>query len=357
MRLLITGASGFLGKVVVSESLRRGHEVRAVVRPGTSIGESPAFRRSNVELVRADLRARTGLAVALSGVDAVLHLAASKAGDMYAQYAGTVVATENLLGAMAAAGDGPKRIIGISSFSVYDYIRMWSWSKLDEESPLAPQFPPRDEYSHTKLVQESLIREAAQRHGWDWAILRPGVIFGPDNLWSARLGMSATPRRWLRIGWLSRLPVTYVENCAEAILLAAEKPGPLALTVNVVDDDCPTQSRYTRGVLRRMAPRPRSITIPWPVMRMTARSVSLVNTLIFRGRAKLPSILVPARLHARFKPLRYSNRRLHEALGWKQRYSLAESLDRSMGIPVQLPQTASAPPLPPQLAATETSTT
>ncbi len=330
MRLLITGASGFLGRFVVAEAVRRGHDVRALVRPASVIDDLAALRHPAIEQVRIDLRSPVGLDEALGGVDAVLHLAASKAGDIYTQYAGTVVATENLLAAMARSR--VTKIIAISSFAVYDYIRLRSWSTITEDSPLARTFPARDEYSHTKLVQENLIRNAAAAHGWDFAILRPGAIIGPDNLWTARLGLSASPKRWLRIGWFSLVPVSYVENCAEAVLLAAEKSGPMALTLNVFDDRCPTQARYCGEVLRRTQPRPRSLVIPWTAARVLARLAAITNRVAFGGRAKLPSILIPARLHARFKPLRYSNRRLHEALGWSQRYSLAESLDRSMGI-------------------------
>jgi nucleoside-diphosphate-sugar epimerase len=331
MKLLITGASGFLGRFVVAEALRRGHSVRVAVRPGG--GQQPASGATSpeVEVARVDLRSKAGLVEACRGVDAVLHLAASKAGDMYAQYAGTVVATENLLAAMTEAG--VRRIVGISSFAVYDYLHRWSYSTLDEDTPLEQEFPSRDEYSHTKLVQERLIREHARAQGWDYAILRPGVIYGRDNLWTARVGMSGNEHRWFRIGWLSRLPLSYVENCAEAILLAVEKVGPLALTVNVLDDDCPTQSRYVREVFTRLSPRPRSFTIPWTVMRALARTATICNASLWRGRAKLPAILVPARLHARFKPLRYSNAKLHTSLGWQPRYSMAEALDRSVGIP------------------------
>ena len=66
--------------------------------------------------------ARRGLAEALAGHDVVLHLAAAKSGDLYAQYAGTVVATENLLTAMTDAE--VKRIVLISSLSVYDYLQI-----------------------------------------------------------------------------------------------------------------------------------------------------------------------------------------------------------------------------------------
>lgn len=330
MKILVTGASGFLGRFVVAEALRRGHNVRAVMRPSSSTAGEIATGRPGVETVHADLRSRPGLVEICEGIDTVLHLAASKSGDMYTQYAGTVVATENLLDAMTKAG--VRRIVGISSFAVYKYLARWSHTTINEDSALESEFPPRDEYSHTKLVQERLIREHAVNYNWDYAILRPGVIYGPENLWNARLGMVGNDRRWIRIGWFSRLPMSYVENCAEAIVLAAEKSGPLALTVNVFDDECPTQSHYAKAVLKRLKPTPKSMTIPWTVMRLVARSAALCNYLLFRGRAKLPAILVPEKLHARFKPLRYSNQRLHDELAWEPRYSLFEALDRATAL-------------------------
>src|SRR3954467_14421835 len=133
MKLLVTGANGFLGHYVVAEALRRGHVVRAMVRSPADAARHGWDRDPNVEVVVADLRRRRGLTDAVRGVDAVLHLAAAKSGDLYAQYGGTVVATENLLAAMDETG--LSRIVLVSSFSVYDYLRIPAFSVLDESSP------------------------------------------------------------------------------------------------------------------------------------------------------------------------------------------------------------------------------
>ena len=118
-----------------------------------------------LSIVQADLRARAGLARAANGVDAVLHLAAAKSGDLYAQYAGTVVATENLLAAMSEAGVG--RLVLISSFSVYNYLKIPMFSVVTEESPLEKDAFSRDEYSHIPswFRNGSRKREHAVQHG------------------------------------------------------------------------------------------------------------------------------------------------------------------------------------------------
>jgi nucleoside-diphosphate-sugar epimerase len=329
MNLLVTGANGFLGRFVVAEALRRGHCVRAVVRSAGDVARNGWEAGPNLTFVQADLRRRKGLSDAVAGVDAVLHLAASKAGDMYAQYAGTVVATENLLAAMTEAN--VRRIVSISSFSVYDYLKIRSFSVLTETSPLETDAFNRDEYAHTKLVQERLVRDHAAKNGWDFVILRPGVIYGRDNLWTARLGMRGG-KIWLRTGAWARLPLAYVENCADAIVTAAERAGegPVKGSVlNVLDDDPPTQRHYARQLQRRMSPRPIILPVAWTVMRSLAGLATLTNKLLLGGRAKVPGIFIPARLHARCKPLRFDNSRIKRTLGWSPRYSLEEALDRS----------------------------
>jgi nucleoside-diphosphate-sugar epimerase len=325
MKLLVTGASGFLGRYVVDEALRRGHAVRAMARSAVSAGKAGWDKDPRVEIAVADLRSRRGLVEVVAGVDAVLHLAAAKAGDVYGQYGGTVVATENLLWAMDQAA--VRRIVHVSSFSVYDWMRMRSGLLVDESAPLEKDAFERDAYAHTKLVQERLVREHA---GLAWTVLRPGMIIGPDNLWSARVGAQGK-RMWVRMGARTRLPITYVENVAEAIVLAAERESAAGQVLNVVDDETPTQRQYVKLLRERTTPRPKVVGLPWLGIRATARLAWLTNKLLLGNRARLPGILVPCRVHARFKPLKYTNRKIKEVLGWSPRYSLVQAIDRSLG--------------------------
>jgi UDP-glucose 4-epimerase len=114
VKALVTGANGFLGRHVVARLLERGHEVRALVRPGPPPGEW----KSGVDLVRADLRVGD-LVPLFAGVDVVVHLAAAVAGDEDAQFASSVVGTERLLEAMARST--ARRLLLVSSLVVYDW--------------------------------------------------------------------------------------------------------------------------------------------------------------------------------------------------------------------------------------------
>jgi len=205
---------------------------------------------------------------------------------------------------------------------------------LDETSPIETDPKLRDEYAQTKLIQEQLYRQF-EAAGHRAVILRPGMIYGPDNLWHALLGAELGPR-FLRIGSKATLPLTYVENCAAAIVDAAEtlaaRPDDLSgEIINIVDDNLPTQERYAELVAANVET-PATISVPWPVMNAVTSLLKRANQTILGGRAKFPGIAVPDRLHARFKPLRYTNAKAKRLLGWSPRFSLEEAIERSAEI-------------------------
>ncbi|AFY35739.1 NAD(P)-dependent oxidoreductase [Calothrix sp. PCC 7507] len=342
MKLLVTGASGFLGQYVVAEALRRGHQVRAVVRKQTQL---PWLSHPSVELIRWDLQQHPTPVDALHGVDAVIHLAAAKQGDFDTQYGSTVVATEKLIGAMVAAK--VLRLVAISSFSVFDYLSVPVGETINEDSPLEREPKQRDVYAQTKLLQENIIRDFQQKSGGQVTILRPGMVYGRDYLWNACLGVKVSDRLWIRIGGQAQMPLTYVENCADAIVAAAESPAAIGQTLNIVDDDLPTQNVYADKLKNLLSPSPYTIPISWMVSNLVAQTFWLGNKLLLAGKIKLPGILVPARLHARFKPLSYSNIRAQQVLTWQPKYSLDAALARScsdqelLNVPPQTSQTSS----------------
>jgi len=329
MYILITGTSGFLGQYVVAHALRCGHRVRAVDRrlPDEN---GPSWRdHPGVEVLRVDLRRPDGIAAAVKGTQAVVHLAAAKEGDFDTQFGGTVLTTHNLLDAMADAG--VLRLVVASSFSVYDYLHTSPGEILDEESPIEPEPELRDPYTRTKLLQEQAAREFQQRRDGAVTILRPGVLYGRENLWIARLGVKMSDKLWLRIGSGAELPMSYVENCAEAVIAALETDAAIGATLNIVDDERPTQQFYARILSERASASPWMFPVSWNLMRLLAATVWRCNRVLFRGQLKLPGLFTPARLHARFKPLAYENRRAREVLSWEPSYSLEDALDRSLG--------------------------
>ena len=321
--VFITGAAGFVGQYVVAAVLRAGHQVLANVRAKTQVENISWHNHPNVTFVRQDLRQRRGLVEAVEAADAVIHLAAVKSGDFYDQFAGTVIATENLLWAMQSAGI--KQLVAISTFSVYDFLRTKPGKVLDENGLIEAEPKNRDEYAQTKLIQEKLYRAFEG----EVTILRPGMIYGRDNLWHALIGAEVGGDRWLKIGGRATLPMAYVENCADAIAAALTAPEAVGQTINIVDDNLPTQQAYLKQLLACTPEPPKLIPVSWFLMRSIANLAWWYNQKILGGQAKLPGILVPAKLQGRFKPLKYNNKRAKALLNWTPQYGLEEAFERS----------------------------
>ena len=322
MRVLVTGANGFLGSHVVAELLRRGHEVRALVRPAARV-DAQGWRAA-VDVVRCDLRQGRHLAEAFDRIDALIHLAAATSGDDEAQFASSVVATEQLLEAMARSST--KRLVFCSTFSVYDFERVSG--TLTEDSPLEDDLYRRDAYAIAKFWQERVVRRMAVASDWSLTVLRPGFIWGRGHEYLACLGQKLGPLH-LAIGPLAHLPLTHVENCADCFVAALERPQSSGQTYNVVDTDEVTAWQYLGEHLRRLGGRYVRVPVPYWMGMSLARLAKLTSDVLFKGKGKLPSILVPARFAARFKPLRYDTRKLRESLQWRPPLSFEQCLSRT----------------------------
>ncbi len=323
MRVLVTGANGFLGRHVVSALLARSINVRAMVRPAARL-ESLGWPLS-VEVFRADMRTSRELGRAFEGVNVLVHLAAVVSGGEDAQFAGTVAGTERLLDAMATSTC--RRIVLCSTFSVYDYSS--TRRILDEDTPLhqVPDVYARDGYTISKWWQERVTRRYAEKHGWDLTVLRPGFIWGRDHGYLAALGQQFG-RHHLVVGPLTRIPMTHVENCADVFAMAVTDPRACGQTLNVVDGPGERIWSYLSGHMRGTGQQGWRLPVPYWV---AIWAVRMAFATVFRRATKVPGILIPRRLDSRLKPLYFENRRLRETLGWTPPLNYKQCLARTYG--------------------------
>lgn len=323
MKVLVTGASGFLGRHVVASLRQANHTVRAMVRPSTDV--SNFNWDEGVEVFRADLFDSDNLLIAFAEVDVVIHLAATMNGDHAAHFRNTITGTERLLTAMAKSN--ADRLVLASSFSVYD------WSKvtgtLTEDSPIEENYvSDRDNYAIAKIEQERLVRRFAKAHGWGLVVLRPGSIWGSRHLNLPDIGQPVSKIQ-LVIAPFAKLRLSYVENCADAFVRAAESRHEGELIANVVDGDKVTAWRYAGEVFRRCGVKKFRWPVPYHLGLLATAIFTGIQSLIPRKRF-LPSILVTRRYEARFRPVKTPNNVLHDSLGWVQKYSFERGLDRAM---------------------------
>lgn len=320
MRTLVTGANGFLGRSLVAELRRRGHFVRAVVRPATC---ALGLWDDGVEVARADLRGGSCLTNMLEGIDVVLHLAAVVRGDEADALAATIAGTQRLLTDMAKVGI--RRLVLASSITVYDWHLVQG--TLTEGSPLAQDLEVRGTYTLTKMWQERLAQRA---HGIEHVIMRPGFIWGRGQEWVDGVGQRFG-RRAVVPGPMRQLPLTYVENCAAWFANAAEIEEAAGQILNVLDSERINAWQYACEWATRSGTHARRLVpVPWIGAVGLVSLSSIANRLLFSGRGKLPSVLDRPRFEARFKPLRFVNDRLLRVLG-PQQLTWSEALKQTYG--------------------------
>jgi nucleoside-diphosphate-sugar epimerase len=234
----------------------------------------------------------------------------------------SALATRNLMDAFLQHGE-PKRFVNVSSFAVYSNLKLKRGALLDETCPLeeAPQ-QRYDAYGFGKLKQEELVKEYGARYELRYVILRPGMVFGPGKRdLSGRIG-NGTFGLFVQVGGSNLLPLTYVDNCAEAIVLGGLKPGVDGEIFNIVDDELFTSGQFLKQYKRRVT-RFHSIRMPYPL----AYGLSLLwEKYSNLSKGQLPPAFNRRRCAADWKGNRYSNQKLRGRLGWTPRVSLDKAM-------------------------------
>jgi nucleoside-diphosphate-sugar epimerase len=320
VKLGIIGAAGFLGRATVEAALEQGLDVRAVVRPARAA--SSPWPGLPVEVRGVDLRLTESLAEALQGCSAVIHLVAARDGSLEEQLRETEVITTSLVAAARAAG--VRRLIGVSSFSVYDHGQVRENARIDESCPLIDDDPAFGAYAQGKRRQEQLLRN----FDGELCIVRPGIIYGAGALWHAAYGRPIGGRLALRMGpGPATVPVIYVRNCADALVCAAKAAGAAGAVVNLLDDEPPTRAAFFASVI---AVSPRRHGLRFPMFALTvaaavARLLSATTALLLRRPTRVPTVLSRPGRDLLFKSFTYDNRQAHERLGWTSRRSRGEA--------------------------------
>ncbi|MBI3268000.1 MAG: NAD-dependent epimerase/dehydratase family protein [Planctomycetes bacterium] len=218
MTVLVTGGGGFLGKAIVEQLRARGLAVRSFAR-----GEYPALTALGVDAGRGDLADASAVEEAARGCEAVFHVAAKPGiwGRYEEYHAANVTGTENVLA--ACRRHGIRKLVYTSSPSVVHDGR--DLDGVDESAP----YPERYEahYPRTKAMAERAVL-AANGPDLSTVALRPHMIWGPgDHHLVPRLVARARAGQLRKVGKRRCLvDSTYIENAAEAHLLAFDRLGP-----------------------------------------------------------------------------------------------------------------------------------
>jgi nucleoside-diphosphate-sugar epimerase len=312
MRVLVTGAAGFVGQHLVHALLERDHEVMAMVRQNTPSSWTGAGRLS---VVKCDLRDFQGADLGNRGIDVIVHAAAAMRGTLGEQLADTVSGTVNLL--QRACQAGIRRIVGLSSLAVLDFRSVRAMSLIDEHMPVSVSVSGAGDsgaYSQAKILQERLFVQFGAEAGHTSLILRPGLVYDDRRLIAAHAGIVS---RGLRIlaSHPGRVPTVEVHGVARAVVAAVEGSIEGVEIVHLVDDALPSQREYLAGLRRRGLLNSGGLMVPWKLLQGFCMGSRLALSAL-GPTARIPEVLLPGSFCARLKPFEFSNLRARQLLGW-----------------------------------------
>jgi dihydroflavonol-4-reductase len=282
MKVLLTGATGFIGGHVASSLLERGHEVRVLVRPSSEM----TWQHPALQVCQGDIRDRISVEKSLEGCDAVVHTAAYYtlwAPDPSVIYDVNVDGTRNVL--EAAVGAGVQRIVYTSTVGTIALRKAY----LATEDDLAPPHEMSGHYKRSKYEAERIARRMTHA-GAPIVIVNPTAPVGPADV-------KPTPTGQVIVDFLrGRMPavvdtgLNYVDvaDVADGHVLALEKgvPGQRYLLGNV--DGNLTLIEMLRRLGRITGLKPPRLRLPHIVAQSIADLDAIVENALLHREPRVP---------------------------------------------------------------------
>jgi nucleoside-diphosphate-sugar epimerase len=280
MIVLVTGATGFVGRSLIQRLADDGHVVVATCRD-----ERQAVERDRIHWTRIDdIGPRTDWSRALGDADAVIHLAAlahqvGKLGEgRLDEFRAVNVEGARVLAQAALAAPTVRRFIFVSSIGA---VTSASADVLDETTPCAPT----TDYGLSKREGELAVAAALRDSRIDWCILRPPLVYGPANPGNMARLIDLIKRRWpLPFGAIrNRRSFIYVENLVDALAACLTRPLPSGRTFFVTDGTEFSTAELSRLLASHLQAPARIWNVPLSVLRLAGIAGDAVDKLAGRS--------------------------------------------------------------------------
>jgi nucleoside-diphosphate-sugar epimerase len=320
MTVLVTGAGGFLGGHLVDLLLEQGEAVRILARPGE---DATRLIQAGVEVCRGDLTNYESLETAVDGIDRVLHCAARTGpwGDEIEYRKANVFGPRTLLEVAMAAR--VRRFVHVSSITVHGVDIDGS---ADEITPLRGGSDP---YSKTKVAGEYALQQMIEDTNAPVTIVRPGLIYGPRDTNSfGRFARLIEQGKMPIIGsGRNHLPLIYVKDVAQGILLASEVEQAIGRAYLLVNDEPVTQLAYFAAIAKELGVAPPRLHIPYRLALTLGATAELVGHL---AHMQQPPPLMRFGLQQIGGENRFIISRARAELGFSPRVNLTEGVRQSI---------------------------
>jgi nucleoside-diphosphate-sugar epimerase len=310
MKLLITGANGFIGKSLVAEALSQGYQVIALLRKQAPLEWADL---TNLELIICDLDEDEIPNLSHFSIDCIVHLAASMNPKAMDAGGDALLGTKKLIADMQRSGI--KKLIGMSSISVLDYEGAKALTIINEETNISRNYQKMGKYSVLKAQQEDLYRAFGANGVNQCVILRPGLVYDAKTLNSAHAGIIKSKVQLL-VNHRGKVPMVNLESVVNAILKAASLAVSKVETVHLLDDDLPSQAQYLTALRNRNSIKAGGIVLAWWVVLPLIKIIFPIANMLNKTRV-LPDAFFPHAFASRMKPFYFSNTKAKQLLNWQ----------------------------------------
>ncbi len=318
-KVLVTGATGFLGRRIVHRLVDQGFAVCALVR---QTSRTEGLHLPGVEFVYGDVTNLGSLQLAFADVDYVIHAAAGTSGSEEQMRQVTIEGTRNIL--ELCRRFAASKLVYISSCSVYGIADQGDGALLDESAPLEQHPERRGAYSLTKLEAEKLVTDAMEQGDVNATVLRPGTIYGPGGEnYTPMVGFSLKNKLFVvidRKGFI--LPLVYVDNLVDAIILAMTAENSAGQVYHVVDDGRLDKKTYMDDFIRKLHPSARVLYFPYQLF----AGIVAVQEKLF-GVLRRDPVISMYRLKSSQNPVVYDVTKIKSELGWAPKVGFVEAAE------------------------------
>ena len=321
MKVLVTGAHGFLGSHVSEALLANGDAVRALVTPwGSDTNLAHLLGDDRLEVTRADLTDEASVRGVCEGVDAVVHAAARVAdwGPWDAFYRTNVVGTRALL--HEAANAGCSRFVFVSSVAVHRYSGF-----RDADPRSQPRDNVRNAYAYSKILAEDLVLGDRRIEG---VVVRPGLWpFGERDATFGRVahailtGTLPLVRRGATV-----INTAYAPNFANGVVLAVHVPAAANRVYVLADEGMPSWRELFGAIAEAVGGDSPRLRLPGRPTRALATGVEATWSTLF-PRTEPP--VTSYRAGLMLNDVHFSLRHAVEELGYAPRFTWREGIARS----------------------------
>lgn len=319
-RALVTGATGFVGSHLVRKLLSQGYSVRVLAR---NEGRAGPLAKAGAEVRVGDLGEPDSLVGIAEGMDVIFHLGSAMRGNAAAFERIDQRGTERLIEEAARAG--VRRLVFAGTLACYPLGQQRNGAIINELCPF-DETGLLGNYARAKVQAESAVLSAARSGRMEGVVVRLGLVCGEGaSIFPAHVCQKITGN-WVVLYGDGRvpLPLTYIDNAVDALILGAEVPGISGESFNIVDDDSLTQHQYLDLLRSSLGGAPKVLRMP----RLAYYTLGLITEVAAALRKKEPAT-TRYRIRNRLVPVRWDCSKARRMLNWRPQVPLLQGLTQT----------------------------